>query len=173
VQAWLETHPEIEVVSRDRGGAYADGAAQGAPQAIQCADRWHITKNLGDAVENYLKCHPLSIPASPPVLKIQEAVASSRTYEQRKQQRLTQATFKKKQEMVEKVREMHQQGFSGHGIAAELHLARGTVRKYLRTEGPVRQTPRTRQPSLLDPHYDYLCQRWNEDTPTALQLFEE
>jgi transposase len=173
VKKWLQSHPEIEVVSRDRGGVYADGAAQGAPQAIQCADRWHISKNLGDAVENYLKRHPLSIPASTPVLKIQEAVASSPTYEQRKQQRLTQATFEKKQEMVEKVREMHQQGISGHGIAAELHLARGTVRKYLQTEGPVRQTPRTRQPSLLDPHYDYLCQRWNEDTPTALQLFEE
>ncbi len=100
-------------------------------------------------------------------------MAFAPTYEQRKQERLSQATFERKQEIVEKVREMHQQGISGHGIAAELHLARGTVRKYLQTEGPVRQAPRIRQPSLLDPHYDYLCQRWNEDTPTALQLFEE
>jgi transposase len=161
------------VVSRDRGGVYADGAAQGAPQAIQCADRWHLCKNLGDAVESYLKRHPLSIPAPTPTLETKEAVASPPTYEQRRQQRLVQATFEKKQAIVEKVREMHQQGISGHGIAVELHLARGTVRKYLQTQGPVRQAPRTRQPSLLDPHYDYLCQRWNEDTPTALQLFEE
>ena len=47
VRKWLMAHPEIEVVSTDRGGAYAGGAAQGAPQAIQCADRWHICKNLG------------------------------------------------------------------------------------------------------------------------------
>lgn len=81
-----------------------------------------------------------------------DTVASAPTYEQRRQQRLAQATFERKQAIVEKVREMHRQGISGHGIAAELHLARGTVRKYLQTEGPVRQAPRTRQPSLLDPH---------------------
>ncbi|MBO0780398.1 MAG: ISL3 family transposase [Ktedonobacteraceae bacterium] len=173
IKQWLQFHPEIEMISRDRGGVYADGAAQGAPQAIQCADRWHLCKNLGDAVESYLKHHPLAIPASTPALETKETVTSASTYEQRRQQRRAQVTFERKQAIVEKVREMHRQGISGHGIAAELHLARGTVRKYLQTEGPIRQTPRTRQPSLLDPHYDYLCQRWNEDTPTALQLFGE
>jgi len=32
-QAWLRTHPEVEVVSRDRGGDYAAAAKKGAPQA--------------------------------------------------------------------------------------------------------------------------------------------
>ncbi|WP_371859709.1 hypothetical protein [Tengunoibacter tsumagoiensis] len=41
-KTWLASHPEIEGVSRDRGRAYASGAAQGASQAIQCADRWHV-----------------------------------------------------------------------------------------------------------------------------------
>jgi transposase len=68
---------------------------------------------------------------------------------------------------------MHLQGISGHGIAAELGLARGTVRKYLQSEGPVRMAPRTRKGSILDPFYEYLCQRWNEERPTAHQLFEE
>jgi transposase len=176
VKKWLESHPEIEVVSRDRGGAYADGAAQGAPQAIQCADRWHLCKNLGDAVESYLKRQPLSIPV--PTLPVstsetEETPARASTYVQRRQERLSQATFEKKQEIVEKVCEMHQQGRSGHDIAADLGLARGTVRKYLQIEGPVRIAPRARKPSLLDPYYEYLCQRWNEETPTALQLFEE
>src|SRR5215467_11975239 len=54
VRRWLAAHPEVDVVSRDRGGCYIDGATLGAPQATQVADRWHILSNLGDAVEEFL-----------------------------------------------------------------------------------------------------------------------
>src|SRR5229473_6714415 len=49
--AWMGTHPEIDLVSRDRGGDYAAGAREGAPQATQVADRFHMYKNLVAAVE--------------------------------------------------------------------------------------------------------------------------
>src|SRR6266567_7143578 len=55
--AWMRKLPELMVVSRDRGGEYASAAAQGAPQAIQCADRFHLLKNLREAGEGLLAHH--------------------------------------------------------------------------------------------------------------------
>src|SRR5215217_6943573 len=56
--AWPKRNPGIEVVARDRASAYADGTRQGAPDAVQVADRWHLLRNLGDAVHAAAeRCH--------------------------------------------------------------------------------------------------------------------
>ncbi len=57
VEQWLKAHPGVEIICRDRGGEYAVGASAGAPNAIQVADRWHLLKNLGDALTEALKQH--------------------------------------------------------------------------------------------------------------------
>ncbi len=52
--AWLQQHPGAELISRDRASAYSEGAARGAPNARQAADRFHLLKNLGNALEELL-----------------------------------------------------------------------------------------------------------------------
>jgi len=54
VEAWLLTHPEIEVVSRDRGGEYAAAARKGAPQAQQVADKFHLLLNLREKLKELM-----------------------------------------------------------------------------------------------------------------------
>jgi transposase len=51
---WLGQHPEVEFVSRDRCGLYAQGAREGAPQARQVADRFHLLQNLRETIETQL-----------------------------------------------------------------------------------------------------------------------
>ncbi|NPD66609.1 hypothetical protein HN018_26690 (plasmid) [Lichenicola cladoniae] len=56
--SWLACHPTIEIVSRDRCGLFAQGAAQGAPQASQVANRLHLLQNLRHAIEQQLTRAP-------------------------------------------------------------------------------------------------------------------
>jgi transposase len=54
VVAWLRAHPEVEIVSRDRGTEYAAAARKGAPQARQIADRFHLLKNLRERLKEFM-----------------------------------------------------------------------------------------------------------------------
>jgi transposase len=58
LKQWLRDHPQVEVIARDRWTAYAKAATEAAPQAKQVADRWHLLKNLREAVERLLARHP-------------------------------------------------------------------------------------------------------------------
>lgn len=55
---WLKKYPGVEVITRDRSGSYAEGARTGSPNAVQVADRWHLIKNLGEALKRMLERYP-------------------------------------------------------------------------------------------------------------------
>ena len=61
--AWLGEHPGVEVMARDRSKAYADGAHQGASEATQVADRFHLLQNLREALDQGFTTHGRALDA--------------------------------------------------------------------------------------------------------------
>jgi len=57
VASWLRQHPGTEIVSRDRGEIYAEATRRAAPRAVQVADRWHLLRNLSEALRHALAPH--------------------------------------------------------------------------------------------------------------------
>lgn len=173
VQKWLEAHPEVEFVSRDRGGTYVDGATWGAPQATQIADRWHLLANLGDAVEDFLirtRIRLVETPAMEPTVERPLTNYSATPGSQGK----SQARLLQKWKLYQQVQELHSQGVGIIKIGIQLGLARNTVRKYLRQmPEPPLPTPRPLRGSQLMQYEEYILKRWKEGERNAAQIFRE
>jgi transposase len=54
LKQWLAKNPQVEVITRERWPAYIEAATEAAPQAKQVADRFHLLRNLREAVEKLL-----------------------------------------------------------------------------------------------------------------------
>src|SRR3712207_3709644 len=59
--AWLQANPGVQFLARDRAGGYPDGVRQGAPDAVQVTHRWHLLRNLGDAVHAVTDRHHAAV----------------------------------------------------------------------------------------------------------------
>ncbi|MFB2919736.1 MULTISPECIES: transposase [Aerosakkonema] len=60
---WLKNHPGVKVVSRDRSKVYKNGIMQGAPEAMQVADRFHLLQNLAEVLEQVFRKQEKAIKA--------------------------------------------------------------------------------------------------------------
>jgi transposase len=174
--AWLRAHPGIEVITRDRAGAYADGARQGAPAAIQVTDRWHLLRNLGDAVRAVVDKHDAtarriarSVAAKmPSAASVVERTAVQPTAAERRRQQ----AFARRQARYEEAARLHDEGVPLRRIAAMLGVDPRTVQAWLHAgHAPLRH--RQSRGTTLDPYRDHLERRWAEGCRNAAQLWRE
>lgn len=169
--AWLRDHPGVEVVARDRADVYADGARQGAPRAVQVADRWHLLRNLGEAVRAVAGAHHAAIRrvrrGSVGERAAPEATAPATAREARKA-----ARHQPRQARYAEVRRLGDAGATVSAIARACGLDRKTVRKWLREGGPG-TWDRPSGGGMLAPHLDHLERRWAEGSRNATRLWEE
>jgi len=128
VENWLKAHPQVEIVSRDRYVNYASGVNNALPYVTQVADRWHLIKNLGEAIQKILERSQGALKQKAKVAYQQQfdAIAPEATQEN--------VSVARKQQMMDEVKRLHKQGVSIHGIARQLKKNRATVRNYLRLE---------------------------------------
>ncbi len=162
--AWLAAHPGTEVICRDRAGAYADGAREGAPAAVQVADRWHLWHNLaghvGKAAARHRYCLVTTTPPGPPPRPAPPPPPARGMAARTRQRHAT-------------VHALRAQGYTLTAIAGQLGLTRATVRHYARAATAGELTASHRRPSILDPFIPYLHQRWNDGQRTITALHAE
>jgi transposase len=188
VARWLEAHPGVEVVVRDRAEAYAEAARLGAPAACQVADRFHLLQNLADTLTQVFTAHATQLthlnaqrtatptpvhdptglaaaptPASVPLAPPPSSTAAARLARQRRTRRWAH---------YQQVWACHEQGWTLDAIAARVGISRRTVQRYLQSPTfPERQPMHARDCSLLDPYKAALLAGWNSGCRNGAHLF--
>jgi len=178
---WLRCHPGVQIIVRDRAGAYAEGGKQGAPDAIQVADRFHLSANASAAMDEVLRSRrrhveyvvvaepaneagPTPTAPVPPPSRIQQELVVRRT---------------RRSARWDEVRTRRAAGYSIQRIAREMSMHRRTVRRYLaapevpRNRPPDRPRPRGLTSPTLQPFVEYLQGRWQAGCTNVAQLKRE
>lgn len=172
--SWLQAYPQVEIITRDRSNEYIAGITEGAPQAIQIADRWHLLCNQTEALQRLVETHSQDL----------KSVA------QQVQQRLypTQSDDaglglepppdapippSQKELRYHEVKALAAQGHSQRAIAHQLRMSRKTVRRYLNCQEPPTRQQRRRAASIIAPYLPHLDTRWKEGCHNARILWEE
>jgi transposase len=195
--AWLKAHPGVEVIARDRGGAYAEGARDGAPDAVQVADRWHLVDNLADVLETFFRGKGVCLTAASAALVAQakdkdkhtgggaapppvDAVyQGKRRHPQPERWRdraegAAEAGVAHRRAKYEQARALRANGASVAQIARAIGISRMTVYKYLREGPPQRKRHSVHgQQRVLEPYEPYLLKRWEEGCRMATVLWRE
>lgn len=168
---WLQAHPGIEVLSRDRSKAYKRAMSEGAPEAIQVADRFHLVKNLSETLERAFGSYRSELKAAeqsqqqPTLVETPEEIVVAipqPTATEVAQQRIRQ-NQQRKIEQQQTIKSLRAQGWLQTAIAQKLGVSLRTVERYSHLpdfpEVPARRATFGR--SLLDPYKPRLLDWWN------------
>ncbi len=165
-------------ISRDRSTIYAEAIRLGAPHALQVADRWHILKNLGEALEGLFlhkkqalkdalprpRDSPHDRPAAAPW-------TTGRTKEAEANSLSRHVHFV---ELYQRIQSLAATGLRVTDIAEQVQMSRGAVYHYLHMDQPPeRRSPQDRRSRPLDRYKPYLLRRWNEGIRNSRQLWRE
>lgn len=180
---WLQQHPGIQVITRDRASCYSQGATTGAPQAIQVADQFHLMQNLRHALVRMLERRYREIrsvardiaasdrPADTSA-NTGQAPACKREHRLPRSPPLREVRRNRRFERYQKVIELHHRGISQRTIAKRLGVNRETVGRYLRT-GQFPERAKRKYASKTDRFTAYLQKRWEEGCRNGAQLARE
>lgn len=175
--SWLKEHPGVVVTARDRSLEYALGIREGAPEAIQVADRWHLLKNLGEVTERALQeLYPTlkkqviadKAPNPSATSSLRDAFPRTQSDELARQERRL-----KRWKRYELIRYFSANGLSERRIAHLLNISRGTVIRYAKAEVFPERERHIQRSSILDPFLPYLESRFQDGCSNARELWHE
>ena len=163
---WLRKNPSVEVVSRDRCGLYAQAVREGAPQAIQIADRFHLVQNLRLAIEEQMSLCGRSNGRS--ILSEEDNVDAA---SHRRHARL--AHRQSRNEVFATTHALRNEGLSYCEIERRTGYKLRTVAKWLKFKTP----PDRRRAALkpTSPWYfeKFLAECWNDGNRCGRHLFHD
>jgi transposase len=178
VKDWLLEQKGIEVIARDRSGEYALGAKEGAPQALQVADRFHLLQNLKQMLDRlltnmYQQIRPLLVEqkdiAEPIFTHLLTSIRDTSTSERK----ASKASREQRLQTYQLIKQLQTAGWKIGQIARRLDTNPTTVRKYFYAESFPERNRRAAGGSILNPYITYLESRYWEGCQNAMQLWGE
>lgn len=181
VSKWLQEHPGVEIISRDRGAEYIEGATAGAGDALQIADRFHLFQNITDVTRKMLKKRTKKLRA------VAYKVAQELQEEANQQTEAAENVIVTDDVLVTgkngrptmreirfaEVKALQAEGWSRRAIAEHLNMDRRTIGDYFAAETcPMRQAG-WQSTSKAAPYIPYLVQRWQEGCQNINKLYDE
>ncbi len=171
-KAWLRKHPEIDLVSRDRGKIFREAATEGAPQAKQAVDRFHLQKNFAEALEKFFRKQERALKKA-----TQRSTGKTRSAEEtavpEKVARERRARHRQRVSIHKRIWKLYRQGYHKEQIAQLVGVSSRRVYRALEQKTPPPPRRRSRSSSIVDPYLSYLTSRWNQGCHNVTRLYEE